>query len=74
MSSFVFALLGTLFTFLMTALGAAAVFLMRRGVSARMQRLCLGFAGGVMSAAAVFSLILPARAQLEAAGDRKSVV
>lgn len=68
MSSFVFALLGTLFTFLMTALGAAAVFVMRRGVSARWQRLCLGFAGGVMSAAAVFSLILPARAQLEAAG------
>lgn len=68
MSSFVFALLGTLFTFLMTALGAAAVFVMRRGVSPRAQRLCLGFAGGVMSAAAVFSLILPARAQLEAAG------
>jgi len=68
MSSFVFALLGTLFTFLMTALGAAAVFLMRRGVSARMQRLCLGFAGGVMSAASVFSLILPAKAQLEASG------
>jgi len=52
----------------MTALGAAAVFLLRRGVSARMQRLCLGFAGGVMSAAAVFSLILPAKAQLEASG------
>jgi len=68
MRSFVFALLGTLFTFLMTALGAAAVFLLRRGVSARMQRLCLGFAGGVMSAAAVFSLILPAKAQLEASG------
>lgn len=68
MSSFVFALLGTLFTFLMTALGAAAVFVMRRGVSARWQRLCLGFAGGVMSAAAVFSLLLPAVEQVNETG------
>ena len=74
MSSFVFALLGTLFTFLMTALGAAAVFLMRRGVSARMQRLCLGFAGGVMSAAAVFSLLVPAREMADEAGMRAWLV
>ena len=68
MSSFVFALLGTSFTFFMTALGAAAVFLMGRHAGARAHRLCLGFAGGVMSAAAVFSLILPAKEQLETSG------
>ncbi len=50
---------GTLFTFLMTALGAALVFAMRGGVSARAQRICMGFAAGVMNAAAVFSLLLP---------------
>ena len=68
MSSFVFALLGTSFTFFMTALGAAAVFLMGRHAGARAHRLCLGFAGGVMSAASVFSLILPAKEQLETSG------
>ena len=68
MSSFVFALLGTSFTFFMTALGAAVVFLMGRHAGARAHRLCLGFAGGVMSAASVFSLILPAKEQLETSG------
>jgi len=51
---------GTLFTFAMTALGAAAVFFFRRQISESTNRLCFGFAGGVMSAAAVFSLIIPA--------------
>lgn len=60
MRSFYFAMIGTLFTFAMTALGAAAVFFFRRSISPRAGRLCFGFAGGVMSAAAVFSLLLPA--------------
>lgn len=60
---------GTLFTFSMTALGAALVFLMRGGVSARAQRLCMGFAAGVMSAAAVFSLLLPGAEQARALGQ-----
>ena len=60
---------GTLFTFAMTALGSALVFFFGRAVSARTQRLCMGFAGGVMSAAAVFSLLVPAAEQAMAAGD-----
>lgn len=56
------------FAFLMTALGAALVFFFRSRISARAERLCMGFAGGVMSAAAVFSLLVPAAAQLRAAG------
>ena len=44
----------------MTALGAALVFFFGRAASARAQRMCIGFAGGVMSAAAVFSLLVPA--------------
>ena len=63
-----FALLGTMFTFAMTVLGAAMVFCFRRRISARVGRICFGFAGGVMSAAAVFSLLLPAVEQVEAAG------
>jgi len=51
---------GTLFTFLMTALGAAAVFVIGAGAARRSQEAMLGFAGGVMTAASVWSLLLPA--------------
>ena len=61
-------MIGTLFTFAMTSLGAAMVFFFRSRISARAGRLCFGFAGGVVSAAAVFSLLLPAMEQQEAAG------
>ena len=60
---------GTGFTFLMTALGAAMVFFFRKSVSARAQRVFLGFAAGVMIAAAVWSLLIPAIEQAEAAGQ-----
>ena len=52
--------LGTSFTFLMTALGAATVFFFARAVCERAQGALLGFAAGVMTAASVWSLILPA--------------
>ena len=42
------ALLGTGFTFFMTAAGAAMVFFFRKEVSADQQRLFLGFAAGIM--------------------------
>lgn len=59
---------GTLFTFFMTTLGAALVFLLGQHTSDRVQRCCIGFAAGVMSAASVFSLLIPAMAQSRAAG------
>lgn len=68
MQGVLFAVYGTLFTFFMTALGASFVFLFRQPISARAQRCCFGFAAGVMSAAAVFSLLLPAIEQVTAAG------
>ena len=68
MRFFSFAVYGTLFTFAMTVLGAATVFFFRKRISQRVSRICFGFAGGVMSAAAVFSLLLPAVEQVEAAG------
>ena len=52
----------------MTALGAATVFFFRKRISERAGRLCFGFAGGVMSAAAVFSLLLPAVEQVNETG------
>ena len=60
--------LGTSFTFLMTARGAATVFFFARAVCERAQGALLGFAAGVMTAASVWSLILPAIEQTAAEG------
>lgn len=54
------ALLGNTLPFLATALGAALVFLFRRAVAPAFQRVFLGFAAGVMIAASVWSLLVPA--------------
>ena len=59
------ALLGTLFTWSVTALGAAMVFLFR-SVNRRLLNSMLGFAAGVMIAASFWSLLAPA---LEMAAD-----
>ena len=64
----VWAAAGTGFTFAMTSLGAAMVFFLRRKSSALLQRIFLGFAAGVMIAASVWSLLIPAIEEAEAAG------
>lgn len=46
--------------FLGTALGAAMVFFMRNELRPKMEKLLLGFAAGVMIAASVWSLLIPA--------------
>ena len=60
---------GTGFTFLMTTLGAASVFLFRKRNSMLLQRVFLGFAAGVMIAASVWSLLIPAIERAEEAGQ-----
>jgi ZIP family zinc transporter len=49
-----------LIPFLGTALGAAFVFFMKRDMPQLVQKILLGFASGVMVAASVWSLIIPA--------------
>ncbi|MDD8031383.1 MAG: ZIP family metal transporter [Acidobacteriota bacterium] len=51
--------LATLFTYIMTTIGAASVFLFRT-VNRKLLDLMLGFAGGVMIAASFWSLLAPA--------------
>ena len=53
------ALMATLFTWGVTALGAAAVFLFKRMDKNALDAM-LGFAAGVMTAASYFSLLSPA--------------
>lgn len=62
------AAIGTGFTFLMTALGAAVVFFFRGEIKAIYQRIFLGFAAGVMIAASVWSLLMPAIEMAEEQG------
>ncbi len=68
MRSILWAACGTLFTFAMTALGSALVFFFRRSIGETAQRLCFGFASGVMAAASVFSLLSPAIEQTRQMG------
>jgi ZIP family zinc transporter len=62
------ALLATLFTWGVTALGAAVVFLFKE-VNRKMLDGMMGFAAGVMIAASCWSLLIPAIAMAEAAGQ-----
>ena len=54
---------GILIPFLGTALGAACVFFMKRTLSTGIQRALTGFAAGIMTAASVWSLLIPAMEQ-----------
>ena len=60
---------GTGFTALMTALGAAVVFLFRKKNSGSLHRVMLGFAAGVMIAASMWSLLIPAIEKAEELGQ-----
>ena len=64
----IYASAGTGFTFLMTTLGAAMVFFFRKQMSGSIQKIFMGFAAGVMIAASVWSLLIPAIEEAEAAG------
>ncbi len=57
-----------LLPFLGTVLGSAMVFFMRGAMNRRLQRMLTGFAAGVMVAASVWSLIIPAMEQSASLG------
>ena len=56
-------LFGILIPFIGTALGSACVFFMKRSLGDLVQRALAGFAAGVMVAASVWSLLIPAMEQ-----------
>lgn len=60
--------LGILLPFVGTIIGASFVFAMRGGLHDRLQRALTGFAAGVMVAASVWSLLIPAMEQAEDMG------
>ena len=62
-------LFGILIPFAGTALGAAMVFFMKKEMNQKLQKLLLGFASGVMIAASVWSLLIPAIDMSEEGGE-----
>ena len=60
-------IIGLLIPLLGTMLGSAFVFFMKQDMPARLQKALLGFASGVMVAASVWSLLIPA---IEAEADK----
>ena len=54
---------GILIPFIGTALGSFCVFFMKKELSRAVQRALTGFAGGVMTAASIWSLLIPAMNQ-----------
>ncbi|MCR4637229.1 MAG: ZIP family metal transporter [Butyrivibrio sp.] len=61
-------LIGVLVPFLGTALGSAMVFFMKKELSEKLNHALEGFAAGVMVAASIWSLIIPAMEQSEGMG------
>ena len=60
---------GLLIPFLGTSLGAACVFVMRQELSLHVQKSLMGFAAGVMVAASIWSLLIPAMEESSALGS-----
>ncbi len=60
--------IGIMIPFLGTILGAACVFLLKEHIDWKTQRIFTGFAAGVMVAASLWSLLLPALEQSKAMG------
>lgn len=60
--------LGLAIPFLGTTLGAAMVFLMKKEMNKKVEKILLGFASGVMIAASVWSLLIPSIEMAETQG------
>lgn len=70
-SPIILALIGTGITFFATVIGSATVFFIKNQSKGHIQKAFLGFASGVMIAASVWSLLLPAMEMAEEQGDIK---
>ena len=63
-----YAFYGIMIPFLGTLFGSACVFFLKNSISDRLQRCLSGFAAGVMVAASVWSLLIPALEQADSLG------
>ena len=63
------AFIGIMIPFLGTTLGSACVFFMKKSLGDLVQRALAGFAAGVMVAASIWSLLIPAIEQSSSDGS-----
>ena len=66
-------ILGLLIPFIGTSLGAACVLFMKNELSVKTTKMLSGFAAGVMIAASVWSLLIPALEQSQSLGKMQFV-
>lgn len=66
-------IIGLIVPLLGTAVGAAAVYLVKRKIPLRLEKLFMGFASGLMIATAVWELILPSMEMISGSEIEKSV-
>ena len=59
MNNILYSIYGILIPFLGTSLGSFFVFFLKKNMNEKIQKLIIGFAGGVMISASIWSLILP---------------
>ena len=64
----ILAVYGVLIPFMGTTLGAGCVFFMRNQLSQKVERILQGFAAGVMTAASIWSLLVPSMEQSSSMG------
>ncbi len=60
MNSILYSIIGVMIPFIGTSLGSSLVFFLKKTMNEKVQKMIVGFAAGVMIAASVWSLILPA--------------
>ena len=65
MSAITVTIISCLILFLSTSLGASLVFFVRKNLSAKVSNIILGFASGIMIAAGIFGLLIPAIEEAE---------
>lgn len=68
MEKTLYSIAGILIPFIGTTLGSAFVFFMRKNLNEKFKKITIGFAGGVMIAASVWSLIMPSVEMAEKQG------
>lgn len=68
MENVLYSIAGILIPFFGTSLGGFFVFFLKKNMNEKLQKLTVGFAGGVMIAASVWSLILPSVEMAEKQG------
>ncbi len=60
MNEILYSIVGVMIPFIGTSLGSSLVFFLKKSMNEKVQKMIVGFAAGVMIAASVWSLILPA--------------